>query len=162
MHATAQELAAVRKRVQALEAQVQALQRAPVKTEALLVPASARANAAAHLRKMIADGELLGAADFAARWQVSRQAVSKAALANRIFAIELSGERYFPAFLLDPRYDRPQLSAVCHALGDLPGTSKLQFFLSRKGSLGNRTPLQALATGQYRQALAAAEAFRQR
>ena len=32
-------------------------------------------------------------------------------------------------------------------LGDLPGGSKLQFFVTRKGSLGGKTPLEALATG---------------
>ena len=37
---------------------------------------------------------------------------------------------------------------VTKLLGDLPGSSKLQFFLTLKGSLGGDTPLQAMAAGR--------------
>ena len=45
------------------------------------------------------------------------------------------------------------------ALGDLPGGAKLQFFLTRKGSLGGETPLQALAAGRVAKVKDIAAAF---
>lgn len=78
----------------------------------------------------------------------SRQAVSKAAGSHRVFYLDYKAERYFPAFYADPAYDRKHLETVTKVLGDLPGGSKLQFFLTRKGSLGGETPLQALAAGR--------------
>lgn len=89
----------------------------------------------------------------------SRQAVSKAAGSHRIFYLDYKAERYFPAFYADPAYDRKHLEAVTKVLGDLPGGSKLQFFLTRKGSLGGQTPLQALAAGRVAKVKDIAAAF---
>lgn len=63
--------------------------------------------------------------------------------------LEYKAQRYFPTFYADPAYDRRHLEEVTKILGDLPGGSKLQFFLTRKGSLGGVTPLQALADGRF-------------
>jgi len=89
----------------------------------------------------------------------TRQAVWKAAESNRVFYLTHKAERYFPAFYSDPRYDRKHLEAVTKVLGDLPGGSKLQFFLTRKGSLGGDTPLQALAAGRVAKVKDVAAAF---
>ncbi len=89
----------------------------------------------------------------------SRQAVSKAAGSYRIFYLDHKAERYFPAFYADSAYDRKHLEAVTKVLGDLPGGSKLQFFLTRKGSLGGETPLQALAAGRVAKVKDIAAAF---
>jgi hypothetical protein len=61
---------------------------------------------------------------------------------------DFQGERYFPAFYADPAYQRSQLEAVTKVLRELPGGAKLQFFLSRRGSLGGATAQQALAKGK--------------
>ncbi|MEJ2801702.1 hypothetical protein WAE61_07465 [Comamonadaceae bacterium PP-2] len=89
----------------------------------------------------------------------TRQAVWKAAESNRTFYLSYRSERYFPAFYGDPLFDRKQLETVTKVLGDLPGGAKLQFFLTRKGSLGGVTPLQALAAGNFAKVKDVASAF---
>lgn len=91
----------------------------------------------------------------------TRQALSKAAKSQRIFSLTHKAQRYFPTFFADPTYDRRHLEMVSKAMGDLPGGSKLQFFLTRKGSLGGETPLQALAAGRVAKVKDIAAAFAQ-
>lgn len=79
---------------------------------------------------------------------MSFQALDKALLSKRIFAVEVHGQAYIPDFYLDKRCGRKQLESVCRALGDLPGGSKLQFFTNPRGSLGGRTPLDAIGDGE--------------
>jgi hypothetical protein len=109
---------------------------------------------------MINKGQLLTPVEFQnlMGW-ATRQAVWKAAESNRVFYLTYKAERYFPAFYGDPSYDRKHLEAVTKVLGDLPGGSKLQFFLTRKGSLGGDTPLQALAAGRFAKVKDVAAAF---
>ena len=109
---------------------------------------------------MIDKGQLLTPVEFQKLmgW-ATRQAVWKAAESNRVFYLTYKAERYFPAFYGDPSYDRKHLEAVTKVLGDLPGGSKLQFFLTRKGSLGGDTPLQALAAGRVAKVKDVAAAF---
>ena len=114
-----------------------------------------------NLQAMIAKGELLHPAVFTERIGWTRQALSKALAANRVFFVEHAATRYYPAFYTDPRYERRQLEAVTRLLGDLPGGAKLQFFLNPRGSLGKATPLQALARGRLAAVKAAAEGFEQ-
>ncbi|HRO59096.1 MAG TPA: hypothetical protein PK177_08025 [Burkholderiaceae bacterium] len=115
-----------------------------------------------NMRAMVARGELLSSSRFAEARGVTKQAVSKALGARRLFYIDVDGAQYFPAFYLDSTLERRQLEQVTKALGDLPGPSKLQFFLNGKGSLGNLTPLQALARGKYADVRATARGFVER
>ncbi|MEB2122847.1 hypothetical protein VDS34_06035 [Xanthomonas campestris pv. campestris] len=89
----------------------------------------------------------------------SRQAVSKALDSQRIFYLEYNSQRYFPAFYADKKYERKHLDVITRILGDLPGGSKMQFFLTPKGSLGGATPLQALADGRFKKVKDIAAAF---
>ena len=89
----------------------------------------------------------------------SRQALWKAVKGQRIFYLTYKAQRYFPTLYCDPSYARRHLAAVSQLLGDLPGGAKLQFFLTRKGSLGGATPLQALADGRFSKVKAVAAAF---
>lgn len=109
--------------------------------------------------EMIRERELLESAAFATRLGWTRQALSKALAARRVFFVEHRGARYFPAFYASKRYDRRHLEAITKLLGDLPGGAKLQFFLNPRGSLSRRTPLQALERGQLVDVKAAAEGF---
>ena len=109
---------------------------------------------------LIAKGELIESAALVAHLGWTRQALSKALGASRVFYIEHAGTRYYPAFYVDStRYERRHLEAVSKMLGDLPGGAKLLFFLTPKGSLGRATPLEALAKGKVVEVLAAAEGF---
>jgi hypothetical protein len=98
---------------------------------------------------LIRQGHLVPLREFQALmgW-TSPRSVARALAAYRIFAMDVEGQPYFPAFFADAVYSRRHLSAVTKQLGDLPDGAKLQFFGSRKGSLGGQTPLEALAAGR--------------
>jgi len=113
------------------------------------------------LLKSIKMQGLLNPSDFTKRLNWTRQALSKALRANRVFFVEARGDRYFPAFFTDPRHERRHLEAVSRVLGDVPGGGKWLFFTTPKGSLSGLTPLQALDKGQLVAVKAAAERFTQ-
>jgi hypothetical protein len=113
----------------------------------------------AKLDQLVRGRELLPSAEFLTELGLSRQALSKAVGANRMFYVDFRGERYFPAFYANPMYRRAQLEAVTKVLGDLPGGAKLQFFSNRRGSLGGATPLEALAAGKLQKVKDVAAAF---
>ncbi|USJ00821.1 hypothetical protein MUG10_00725 [Xanthomonas prunicola] len=89
----------------------------------------------------------------------TRQAVSKALESQRIFYLEYKSQRYFPTFYADNNYERKHLDVITKILGDLPGGSKIQFFLTPKGSLGGAAPLQAIADGRFKKVKDIAAAF---
>lgn len=109
---------------------------------------------------LVRAGHLVSTEEFQALmgW-ASRQAVSKALKDHRVFSLDIGTKSYFPAFLADDTYGRKQLATVSKALGDLPGGAKLQFFITRKGSLGGKTTLEALAAGKIDMVLNNAAAF---
>lgn len=109
---------------------------------------------------LVRAGHLVSTEEFQALmgW-ASRQAVSKALKDHRVFSLDIGAKNYFPAFLADGAYDRKQMATVSKALGDLPGGAKLQFFITRKGSLGGKTTLEALAAGKLDMVLNNAAAF---
>jgi hypothetical protein len=122
----------------------------------------AKRSADHRLGEMRRAGELLEPAELVARLHWTRQALSKALAARRVFFVEHEGARYYPSFFADPKYERRQIEAVSKALGDLPGGAKLAFMTTPKASLEGRTPLEALAAGEVSAAKAAAEAARVR
>ena len=108
-------------------------------------------------------GELIAAQDLADRLKLSPQAVSKAIKAGRMFALECGGGRLlYPAFYSDKTMSRRNLETVTRALGDIPASSKWQFFTTPKASLGGLTPLQALQKGELRAVLITAAGFVER
>lgn len=113
-------------------------------------------------KRLVGCNLLLTSAQFIESLSWTRQALSKALAANRVFFVEWCGSRYYPSFLADPTYQRSQLEAVAKRLGELPGRSKLQFFLTPKVSLGGLTPLSALAKGQFSAVKASAGGFAER
>lgn len=122
--------------------------------------AGLRSQEAQRRRDDVAAGRLLGSADMRERLGISRQALSAAVRAQRLFVLAgPSGDFLYPAFFADARHDRAVLERVSRALGSLPGGAKWEFFTTPRLSLGKRTPLQALARGQVDEVLAAAAAF---
>lgn len=112
-----------------------------------------------HVQRLLQDKTLFEPGAFADRLGWTRQALSKALTARRVFFVESRGTRYYPAFFADPRYERRHLEAISRLLGDLPGSAKLQFFMAPKASLGGATPLDALLRGRYAVVREAAEAY---
>jgi hypothetical protein len=112
-----------------------------------------------HVAALVKRGILTDSAQLCARLGWTRQSLSKALKAQRIFFIEQEGVRLYPAFFSDHRFQRGHLEAVSKAMGALPGGAKLQFFLSQRGSLGGTSVLDALARGEKDKVVAAARAF---
>ena len=113
-------------------------------------------------QQLVREGEVVASAEFCRRLSVTRQALSKAVLAHRIFSVTIGATPFYPSFYFSDALDRRQLEQTTKVLGDLPGWSKWQFFTLPKGSLGGITPLQALERGQFQQVKASAAGFAER
>lgn len=113
-------------------------------------------------QKLVRSGQLLTARETSEGLRITRQALSKAVQAGRIFFVEVGTTQFYPAFYLAEDIDRKTLGKVTKCLGDLPGWSKWQFFTTPKASLANITPLQALARGLVERVESAASAFAER
>lgn len=114
------------------------------------------------MKQLVRQRALIPSTKFAASLGVTRQALSKAIAAGRLFYVEIGGDRYFPAFFVDLTYDRHQIERISKCLGELAGASKFQFFTTKKASLAGLTPLQALAKGKFSVVLNAAAGFAER
>lgn len=130
--------------------------------EAERIAEAAQRKGAERLEQRVRQQSLLEPAELSARLGWTRQALSKALAARRIFFVEVKGARYYPSFFADDRYERRHVEAVSKLLGDLPGASKLLFMTTPKASLEGLTPLQALEQGRPLPVKAAAESFAQR
>lgn len=87
---------------------------------------------------------LLSAESFASRFGCTADSLAAACDAHRIFYLTVDQVRMYPAFYVDPRFDRSELETITKCMGDLGGGSKWQFFTTPKGSLSSVTPLAAL------------------
>ena len=106
--------------------------------------------------------DLIDELEFARLIKRPPEALMECVRDQRLFYVEQRGQRRFPAFFLDSAYRRRYLYQVSRRLDGLPGGSKLQFFVSPKGSLGGITPLEALRQGSLASVLRAAEGFAER
>lgn len=129
-------------------------------SEALL--SSARQQAHKVRTELVATKSVISSGELTEALGISRQALSKAVLANRIFAVEVGGENYYPTFYADPDLDRKKLERISKILGELDGWSRWQFFTTPKASLEGLTPIQALKKGRYENVATAAAGFAER
>jgi hypothetical protein len=114
-------------------------------------------------QKHLQEGSLLTSSDMCQRLAFSRQALSKAVKELRIFSVEgPSNSQLYPAFFASEKPERRELEKVSQALGDMPGPSKWEFFITPKTSLGGRSPVAAVAEGDLQRVLAAASGFKGR
>jgi Ca2+-binding RTX toxin-like protein len=123
--------------------------------------------------QLMENGQLLSGPEFEERLGCRKQAVSQAVKARRYFYVEVGGRRAYPAFFVDPRYNRRDLEAISKLLGDISGGSKYLFFTTPKGSLAlaadptskangvARTPLEALAAGDLARVKRTAQGYAQ-
>lgn len=105
---------------------------------------------------------LLSEEVFASQFGCTPDSLGAACDAHRIFYLTIDQVRLYPAFYVDPRFDRSELETITRSMGDLAGGSKWQFFTTPKGSLGAVTPLAALLAGRFRKVQASALAFFER
>ena len=115
--------------------------------------------------RLLAQGELLEGAEFLARTGITRQALSKAIGAQRLFYVQVDGRHAYPAFYADHTLQRRQVETISKLLGEIGGGSKWLFFTSAKGSLASlesgqaRSPLQALRDGDFERVKRAAAGY---
>lgn len=114
----------------------------------------------AAMQRRIDQNELVTSKQFQAALHISRQSLSEAVKAGRMFAlVGPSGENFYPAFFADAELDRRSVEKVCKALGALPAASKYFFFTSPSAILDGQTPLSALKKGRVADVLVAAAGF---
>lgn len=114
------------------------------------------------MASVLHDDSLVDRARFQTEAGLSDLQLDQALRAKRFFAVKLGGDEYIPEFFLDERYDRRLLQSICIVLGDLPGGSKLQFFMTPKGSLNGQTPLDALMDRKVAAVRRSAQGFAER
>ena len=119
-------------------------------------------NATSEETRMIRAGQLLTSPQFCESMGWTKQALSKALAAHRVFFVTSGNERYYPAFYASTEYDRRHLESVSKILGDLPGSAKLQFFCNERVSLNGQSPLHALMNGKFPAVKTAAMGFAER
>lgn len=113
--------------------------------------------------KLVKRKDVLPSGEFAEALGVSREVLNKEVAAHRVFAMELGDETYYPAFYLQLDTDRKKFERVCKILGSTSGWSKWDFFTRPKGSLGDKTPLEALKNpGMFEAVLSAAYGYAER
>lgn len=105
----------------------------------------------AERRRLVTDKLLLTSTELQSALKLTRQAVSAATRAGRFFTVDVEGRAHYPAFLTDGGVDRNVLEAVAKLLGQLPGWTKYDFFVSSRGSLGGLSALEALRRGKIEQ-----------
>ncbi|MFC0695197.1 hypothetical protein [Paraburkholderia humisilvae] len=95
-------------------------------------------------RDMVANGELISEADFRQRLGVTEGRLSSLLADGSLFTLEVDGAVYYPAQLADQTHNRSRLQAICRIIASAPADSRLGFLSSRRGSLGDRSPLDML------------------
>lgn len=108
---------------------------------------------------LISTGKVLPSESICQALGITRQALSKAIAAKRLFRLRFRGRSYYPAFFADPTLDRRQLEHISKALGELDGAQKWQFFTTPNLTLGGMPPLEALTKGEIEPILNAADTF---
>ncbi|WP_239499019.1 MULTISPECIES: hypothetical protein [Paraburkholderia] len=111
-------------------------------------------------RDMVANGELISEADFRQRLGLPRPRLSKLLADGSVFALEVEGAEYFPVLLADPALNQQRLQEICRVIVPAPSWSRLDFLSSKRGSLGDRSPVEMLdADHDFKRARKAATAW---
>jgi len=100
---------------------------------------------------MIASGELLPPTEFRRRIGVTEKRLTQLLDNYSVFAVEVGGVEYVPAFLSAPSLNRKRLQAICQIIMPAPPLSRLDFLTTQSDTLGHRTPLEMLDdNGDYK------------
>jgi hypothetical protein len=106
-------------------------------------------------------GMLLTATQFCRRRGVSSAQLVLAQRRGIVFSLCVHRKRYYPASLADRSVDRYRLDKLMRRLTThVPPAARFDFLITRRGSLGDKIPLQALRRGKrYRVALRVADSL---
>lgn len=103
--------------------------------------------------------------EFLARAEITKEALVQKLRERQIFSIpewihKDPGERYYPAFFVDPQYNPFLVEAVSVVLRASPDERKYRFFTTPIPVFSDKTPLDLLALGEFERVVEAAKAFR--
>lgn len=115
--------------------------------------------AARNRRRLVRAGALLLPGEFCLRKDISREELVRQERRGDIFSVEIEGRTYFPAVLADKSFGKRRLATLLRLLRpSVPPMARYLLLVSRRGSLGDKTPLQATRRGKrYRVALRLAD-----
>ncbi|MGF6550728.1 hypothetical protein [Paraburkholderia youngii] len=94
-------------------------------------------------RELVSDGTLLSEAELRDRLGVSKALFTRMCAEGAIFGVDVDGDLCYPALLADARYNRERIQEICRIIVPA-GESRLDFLCSRRGNLGDRSPLEML------------------
>lgn len=112
-------------------------------------------------RRMVQSRELIRIQELAALLNESVETVSRKIRCGRIASVLVDEQAFCPAFYSDQAVSE-HLEQVTFAMGKIPNWEKIRFFVTRKASLSDATPLEALRAGLLRKVIQAAKAFSER
>ncbi|MFM0499052.1 hypothetical protein [Paraburkholderia caffeinilytica] len=95
-------------------------------------------------REMIANGDLISEAEFRRRCNLTARRLSVLLTDDSVFTIKVDGVEYFPALLAAPANQRRSVYEICRVIATAPSDARLDFLSSRRGRLGDRSPLEVL------------------
>jgi len=112
-------------------------------------------------RQLARHGKLLSPMQFCEQKGISRDRLLELERRGKVFAVVVDQKRYFPAVLADNSLDQRRLGKLLRRLPSaMPPMSKYLFLGGRRGSLADKSPLQATRRGKrYRVALRLAESI---
>lgn len=112
--------------------------------------AALRAQARANMRKLADDGTLIGSAQFIEERAFTKQALSKAEAAHRVFFLDVDGERYFPAFFCGPSLRCQEDREGEQGPWDIAGVVKIAVLLDRQRITGREDAVGSAECGSGR------------
>lgn len=109
-------------------------------------PLRANLRGEARLVNWTQDGTLVEGVKIETAWGVKRQTVDAARERGEIFSVWVKGKHWYPSEAL--KFERSSLAAINRALANVDPSSKLLFLLRKHGSLGGKTPADAVIAGK--------------
>ncbi|MEM5299908.1 hypothetical protein VSR82_37265 [Burkholderia sp. JPY481] len=111
-------------------------------------------------RRLAHRGELLSPAEFCRRKGISLARLPELERRGQVFSVVIDRKQYLPAMFANCSFNRSRLEKLLRRLPPrMSPIAKYLFFVARRGSLGDKSPLQSTRRGkQYRVALRLADA----
>jgi hypothetical protein len=99
-------------------------------------------------RKAVRRRQFLSPQQFCRQRGISRAHLVRLERHDDVFAVTIDHKAYYPAVLARPVRNPHRFTKLCHQLGQhVPAMTRYNFLVMRWGSLGGKTPLQALRQG---------------
>jgi excisionase family DNA binding protein len=108
----------------------------------------------------VISGQLVGFKALRAAQLAACDELTTAIRHGSVFSVTVEGRQYYPAFFVSSGVSLRVFEKIAHALGPMDAWTKWDFFTSRRGSLGDRSPLELLTRGETKRVMEFVERFR--